>query len=347
MTGLFGLFDRADNSSSDDSKSTIQSASGDAPSPSGVQESASSSPTPATTDTPSALPAQTAPTIASTLNTSSSPALPVPSTPLISVPAQNTPPIASTSITPSSSYQNQTSPTTALASVSKSSVSPAITSQTALPTLSNHRLTNGIVAGIVIAVAIGFAVVASLTTLFITRRRKDSEGRVRHTQSEKSSASEPQSGKQQEQDSGPKVPFKTPISSAPAVFEKHIPQSADDATVKHNVNTIMDQIELHVENFYQNSPASSSTNYKTELGLFDSPYLVASLASLLPKSKNKTNLVKHALAQHVISSISPTSDYAKSLLPPEFVLLPNTIRSAKTGRKPGEFSTSLGAPSHC
>ena len=309
MGGLFGLFDRADGSSSDGTKSPTMSTSG------------STSPTlPVTQPTP----------------TSSTPGV---NNSALTPPAKNSTLSASTSNTPTPPDQ-QIPPTTAFTSTSKSSESPTTSSQTALPALSDRRLTNGTVAGVVIAVAVGFALVTSLATFFITRRRKGFEGKDRHTKFEESSASESKGVRQQEQASKPKVPFMTPTAPASAAFENYIPQPADDATVKHNVNTIMDQIELHVENFYQNSSATPSTRNNAELAMFDSPYLAASLASLLPRSKNKIHLVKHALAQHIISSISLTSSYAQSLLPQEFVLLPDAVRSAKMGAKPGESSVS-------
>ena len=310
MGGLFGLFDRADGSSSAGIKSTTTSTSGSTSPIIPVAQSAS---------------IPSIPGVNSTAPTTS---------------AQNPTLLASTSITPSPSDQNQISPTTTFTPTSKSSESPTTSSQTALPASSDHRLTNGTVAGVVIAAAVGFALVTSLATFFITRRRKGSEGKDRHTKFEESSASESKCVRQQEQASKPKVPFVIPTAPASAAFENYIPQPADDASVKHNVNTIMDQIELHVENFYQNSSATPSTRNNAELALFDSPYLAASLASLLPRSKNKIHLVKHALAQHIISSISPTSSSAQSLLPQDFVLLPDAVRSAKMGAKPGESSVS-------
>ena len=315
MGGLFGLFNRAGGSSSAGTESPTTSTSGSTTSTSLTAQATPTLPTSGANDTVHA--------------------------PLAPNPTLTTSP----SNTPSPSDQNQKLLTSAFTSTGKSSESPTTSSPTALPASSDHRLTNGTVAGVVIAVAVGFALVTSLATFFITRRRKGFEGKDRHTKSEESSASESKSVRQQEQASKPKVPFMTPTASASAAFDDYIPQPADDATVKHNVNTIMDQIELHVENFYQNSSATPSTRNNAELALFDSPYLAASLASLLPRSKTKTHLIKHALAQHITSSISPTSSHAKSLLPQEFVLLPDAVRSAKTGAKPGESSVSSQARS--
>ena len=134
----------------------------------------------------------------------------------------------------------------------------------------------------------------------------------------------------------PKKPFVTETSDATGTYENHLPQSADDKTIQQKAKATLDQIELHVENFYRNSSSAALRPDNAELVVFDSPYLPTSLATLLPRSKNKVNIIKHALAQSVTSSISPSANPALSLLPPEFGLLPNTITSAKS-TKAGEY----------
>lgn len=137
----------------------------------------------------------------------------------------------------------------------------------------------------------------------------------------------------------PKKPFVTEASSASGTYENYLPQSADDRTIQQRAKAILDQIELHVENFYRNSSSSAPRPDNAELALFDSPYLPASLTSLLPRSKNRVNIMKHALAQSVTSSISPSAGPARSLLPTEYALLPHTVTSARSGvsTKAGEY----------
>ena len=108
--------------------------------------------------------------------------------------------------------------------------------------------------------------------------------------------------------------------------------------MQNEVKTVLDQIELHVENFYQNTQASGSRLADAELAMFDSPYLPTSLASLLQQTNNSIPIIKHALAQFVTACITTPSDPDWSLLPEDFVLLPNAVRKRGSTRstKPGE-----------
>ncbi len=146
-----------------------------------------------------------------------------------------------------------------------------------------------------------------------------------------------------------KKPFATATSAGSGTYENYLPQSADDKTVQQRVKAILDQFELHIENFYRTSSSSTLKPDNAELAVFHSPYLPASLASLLPRSKNKLNIMKHALAQSVTSSISPSANPARSLLPSEYALLPNTVKKARSSvsTKPGEYRFVTGEHTNC
>lgn len=230
---------------------------------------------------------------------------------------------------------SSTSATHVVASTPKISASSS-SAHTPSANSSTHRLSNGAVAGIVIAVALGIALLTFLVTFFIMRRQQRSQGQRRYRSSEESELRSP---KKQDQTTIPKKPLVTEVSEGPGTYENYLPQSADDSTVQQKTKAILDQLELHVENFYRKSSSSTPKIDNAELAVFDSPYLPASLASLLPRSKNRVNVIKHALAQFVTSSISPGSNPAQSLLPPEYALLPNTVTKAMSGvpTKAGEF----------
>jgi hypothetical protein len=140
------------------------------------------------------------------------------------------------------------------------------------------------------------------------------------------------------EDSEPKAPLVSETTSGSTSLDNFLPQSADDKTVRNNVKITLDQVELHVENFYQNTFVSGSRPAGAELATFNSPYLSNSLAALLPKTDNRVLFIKHALAQFVTSCISATAGPDRSLLPEDFVLLPSAIQSASSSRstKPGE-----------
>lgn len=243
------------------------------------------------------------------------------------------------SSSPSHSPQTPTKSVSTSGSQSSVSSSSAHTSPTNSSNPTSHRLSNGTVAGIVVAVALGIALLTFLLTFFIMRHRQESKRKGRYRSSKDSEGLELKPPRQQDPTSTPKTPFVTEASGLSRTYESYLPQSADDRTIQQKTKATLDQIELHVENFYRNSASSAPRLDNAELAVFDSPYLPASLTSLLPRSKNRINLMKHALAHSVTSSISPSASPAPSLLPTEYGLLPSTVTSARSNvsTKAGEY----------
>ena len=231
-----------------------------------------------------------------------------------------------TSASPSRT-QSLTSTTGSLSSISSISNSTSPHSPSALP---DHRLSNGTVAGIVVGAALALGLITFLATFAIMRRQKQSKRKRRSRSSE----------------DGRGVALGPPRRQGPTgasrTHDSYQPQSADDKTIQQKVRSTLDQIELHVENFYRNSSSSALSPDSGELSAFDSPYLSASLASLLPHSRNKLSIIKHALVQSVSSSLSLTADPTRSLIPTEYTLLPSTITSTKSSvtSKPGKYNLS-------
>ena len=121
-------------------------------------------------------------------------------------------------------------------------------------------------------------------------------------------------------------------------YERYLPPSADDKAIEQRTKNTFDQIELHVENYYQNTSNTGTRPDDRELASFNSPYLPKSLASMLSHSRDGNKLIKHVLAYLVISSISPGAKPGSSLLPAEFVGLPTSAASTEfgSGPKPGK-----------
>ena len=121
-------------------------------------------------------------------------------------------------------------------------------------------------------------------------------------------------------------------------YDRYLPPSADDKAIEQRAKNTLDQIELHVENYYQNTSNTNTIPNDRELASFNSPYLPRSLASVLSHSRNGTTLIKHVLAYLIISSISPNAKPGSSLLPAEFVGLPSSAASTELGpaAKPGK-----------
>ena len=251
----------------------------------------------------------------------------------------------STSTTSDSTAPANTASTTAPHTTASSS--PGQPSPTGSSTHQSNRLSNGAVAGIVIGVALGLAILTFLATFFIMRQRL-SKGNRRQRPPKKSGGVELNKTLRQDPMSTSETPSTTMAPNPSGTYENYLPQSADDRTIHQKFRATLDQIELHVENFYRNSSSSSSRLDGANLAVLDSPYLPASLASLLPHAKNRVNIMKHALTQSATSSISPSAGPTRSFLPTEYTLLPSTIMSAKSGvpAKAGECHlTKSGLPS--
>jgi len=115
---------------------------------------------------------------------------------------------------------------------------------------------------------------------------------------------------------------------------QHLPQSLDDKTVQSAVKTLFDQVELHVENFYRDVLLPVTPEMQEQLQKVVSNNLPDSVAALLPQTRHSTALIKHCLAQLIVTNISTTNSV---LLPEDYTALPQVIASTKSssGTKPG------------
>lgn len=237
------------------------------------------------------------------------------------------PSVTSRATSDSSSQRDQKAEGSASAANS-GSATPSPASVANGSTTSNNRLSNGAVAGIVVGVALGLALLTFLATFVIVRRQQRSKRKRSHRPARDSGTYEMASTTLR------KKPVLTEANGASVPYEDYLPQSADDKTIQQRTQSTLDQIELHVENFYRHSSSSTLRPDSAELAKFDSPYLPASLATLLPRSNNRRNIMKHALAQSITSSILPSADPTRSLLPAEYILSPENGASAKAGEYP-------------
>ena len=131
----------------------------------------------------------------------------------------------------------------------------------------------------------------------------------------------------------------TEISNSSDESGSYLPQSADDATVQTNVKTLLDQVELHVENFYQNSPSGRVSS--EDVSMFDSPGLPNPPITLLAQGTDAISVIKHALAESTVSAMSWKHSRLNSLLPDEYVSLPTASGLTKNSglSKAGETPT--------
>jgi hypothetical protein len=124
----------------------------------------------------------------------------------------------------------------------------------------------------------------------------------------------------------------------------HLPQSESDSTIRNAVQAMYTQIELHVDNYYRDANVKMTPELQHELMKVDSKHLPDSVAGLLPHTRTPTVLIKHCLAQLIISHISLEDKDAKdSFLPTDFTALPATFSTSTTG-KPGKSPIPIPVP---
>jgi hypothetical protein len=120
-------------------------------------------------------------------------------------------------------------------------------------------------------------------------------------------------------------------------LEDHLVRSLDDRTIVKEVSTLIEQVELHVENYYCHSAKNiPHEEAGVQLPTFDSSYLPSPLNVLLKDHRSTIPALKHTLVRLILDSISVASDPEKTYLPREFVLIHNKIGSrSERLRDPG------------
>jgi hypothetical protein len=128
--------------------------------------------------------------------------------------------------------------------------------------------------------------------------------------------------------------FDTPDGFAATTFKiPSIPPPADDQTVSTKIESLFDQISLHIDNYYVRLDASPSIPAAKvdDIGHYDSSLLPGSLVSFLCKGKTQRAALTHALAYRLLEAIRPGSS-SESLLPPCFRWAPSTTQLAPSER---------------
>ena len=123
-------------------------------------------------------------------------------------------------------------------------------------------------------------------------------------------------------------------------WEKHLPQPADDSSIRMDVRTLLHQVELHVETFYNDlqNPVNVTDELRAELLKVDSPHLPDSIVTMIAQTRHQSVLIKHCLAQLILGHTSADGSQHQSWLPNDFVALPQAFAlTRRNTRKPGKF----------
>lgn len=120
---------------------------------------------------------------------------------------------------------------------------------------------------------------------------------------------------------------------------KHLPQPADDEVITRTIETIYQQIELHVDNFYSNAAPTSdrvSDNARALLTELDTGLVRPSLSEAMTRYRHKKTLVKQTLARLILSNITIEDGCPGSLLPRDVAELQRSLQNADNHQtKPG------------
>ena len=110
-------------------------------------------------------------------------------------------------------------------------------------------------------------------------------------------------------------------------WERHLPQSADDATIRLKVLTLFESIEHHVEGYYRDTDTRIS-QLPVQLGMLQSHHLPSGipLEDLLVQARYQEPVIKHCLINLVVSGMTADEWPLFSLLPEDFTTIPRAIR---------------------
>ena len=106
--------------------------------------------------------------------------------------------------------------------------------------------------------------------------------------------------------------------------------------MRTKAQTLLDQIDLHIENFYQDLSTTQDRFSLRELNLFNSPHLPSTLENQLSRTQYAKTVIKHALAQFIVAAISPSGNPERSLLPDDFLFVSKAVKPTDV-TKPGEL----------
>ena len=252
--------------------------------------------------------------------------------------------------TPQTSISTPTSTSISLVTSSANpasmSASPATTCTDTGTSSSSGNLSNGAVAGVVIGCALALSLLTFCSTYLWMRRRNNRREDSRDGRHGSLRTSSRRSSRKDAETKQPIVTEEMSSIGARSPIQEYIPRAADDKTVHNKVFGLLDNIAVHVENFYRNISPTVPAESVAQLGQLNSSHLPESIVAMLQRSSHPDTLITHCLTELIIAAIMPSREPTQSLLPMQFTALPST-GSSRRSRERGELvSLSLRLRSH-
>jgi hypothetical protein len=191
----------------------------------------------------------------------------------------------------------------------------------------------GTIAGAAIGAAVGAAIIAAIITYFLMRSRLSAKRRANYTDVSTPEHSTFAMGKE--------YPSGSVVQSVEhGDWTRHLPQPTDDSSIVGTIETIYQQIELHVDNYYSNAAPSldsSSESARSLLLELDTGLVKPSLSDAMVRCRYKKMLIKQTLAYLILSNITIDNGAPGALLPRDVAELQRSLLNAtKHQAKPGE-----------
>lgn len=197
----------------------------------------------------------------------------------------------------------------------------------------------GTIAGAAVGTGLGVALLACLLVFVFTRFRRRS-----NTHRSASFKSPPQSPKPlMDIWTLPKSPGAVEaITLRSPAWTEYLPKPADSDSIRRAMQSLYEQIEIHVESFYNETNIQRvSEAVQAELYKLDSEMLPPSLHDMMIRSQASSALIKHTLAHLTFSNIDFNDPSSASFLPSEFVGLNKALqRSERSAQRPGTYDAT-------
>lgn len=245
-----------------------------------------------------------APSTPSTTTPTSTLASPIPSAPASSVNTQSTGPTSESAATSSNGATSAQESSTSAASAT-----------------TNNRYTGGALAGAIVGSILGAAILTFLVTFLFFRKRfqRTPAQESRNGRSRRPSGKGLMAGDEKAALAGGAA---AGVGMGWAAF---LPQSADDKTIQHSVKTLYEQIELHVDNYYHKASVGLDEHTREALSKVDTGKLPGSITDLMSTQSSQLSVIKHCIADLLITRMTPGRDPSSSLLPASLSVYPSKL----------------------
>lgn len=118
-----------------------------------------------------------------------------------------------------------------------------------------------------------------------------------------------------------------------AAWQRLIPQAIDDEAMSNVTKSLLDQVSLHVDNFYARKTVQIPDSKLEHFAKIDTNLLPGPLAELMTDLDMQLPAIEHCVAFILTTKLMPGSDASESLLPPHLAILPRQLAPNSSDEK--------------